>query len=217
MQSAAGFRAAAVPAAPGRARCSPAWRRTRCCRSRTRRPPGTGSALALSAHAVGWPVARGGSQRVADALVAHLRSLGGEVVVDERVDVARSACRLAPVLCDVTPRQFVAIAGSRLPAGYRRRLERLPLRHGRLQDGLGAERACALARGRLRARRHAAPRRHARRDRAAANERPGTAARPRGRSCWRCSRRASIATRAPAGQHTLVGVLPRAARVDSST
>lgn len=84
---------------------------------------GYGLGLALSAHAVGWPIARGGSQRVADALVAHLRALGGEVVVDERVT---SLDQLPPsrlVLCDVTPRQFVAMAGPRLPAGYRRRLE----------------------------------------------------------------------------------------------
>jgi phytoene dehydrogenase-like protein len=85
---------------------------------------GYGLALALSAHVVGWPVARGGSQRVADALVAHLQSLGGDVVVNERVT---SLDRLPPsrlTLCDITPRQFVAIAGSRLPAGYRRRLEK---------------------------------------------------------------------------------------------
>src|SRR5205085_295882 len=35
--------------------------------------------LGASAHAVGWPVARGGSQRIADALAAHLQELGGEI------------------------------------------------------------------------------------------------------------------------------------------
>ena len=78
--------------------------------------------LALSAHAVGWPIARGGSQRVADALVAHLRSLGGDVVVGERVTSLDELPPSRLVLCDVTPRQFVAMAGSRLPARYRRRL-----------------------------------------------------------------------------------------------
>jgi phytoene dehydrogenase-like protein len=83
---------------------------------------GYGLSLALSAHAVGWPVARGGSQRVADALVAHLRALGGEVVVDERVTSLDQLPASRLVLCDVTPRQFVSMAGARLPAGYRRRL-----------------------------------------------------------------------------------------------
>jgi phytoene dehydrogenase-like protein len=81
-----------------------------------------GLSLALSAHAVGWPVARGGSQRVADALVAHLKSLGGEVAVGERVTALDQLPRSRLVLCDVTPRQFVAMAGARLPDSYRRRL-----------------------------------------------------------------------------------------------
>src|SRR5262249_3971066 len=83
---------------------------------------GYGLGLSLSAHAVGWPVARGGSQRVADALVAHLRTLGGDVVVGERVTSLDKLPSSRFVLCDVTPRQFVAMAGARLPAGYRGRL-----------------------------------------------------------------------------------------------
>jgi phytoene dehydrogenase-like protein len=38
-----------------------------------------GIVLAMSAHRAGWPVARGGSQRLADALAGELRSLGGRV------------------------------------------------------------------------------------------------------------------------------------------
>ena len=45
-----------------------------------------GLVLMLSAHAVGWPVARGGSQRLADALASHLRSLGGEIETGQRVE-----------------------------------------------------------------------------------------------------------------------------------
>lgn len=84
---------------------------------------GYGLGLIVAAHAVGWPVARGGSQRVADALASYLRALGGEIVTGERVD---SLSQLPPsrvVLCDVTPRQFLRIAGDRAPASYRRRLE----------------------------------------------------------------------------------------------
>ena len=80
--------------------------------------------LTIAAHAVGWPFARGGSQQVANALASILRSYGGEIVTGTRV---RSLAELPPsraVLCDITPRQLVQVAGDRMPAGYRRRLER---------------------------------------------------------------------------------------------
>src|SRR5215469_9667595 len=55
-------------------------------------------ALGVAAHAVGWPVARGGSQRIADALASYFRSLGGEIVVDSPVTTLPAA---PLVLCDV--------------------------------------------------------------------------------------------------------------------
>ena len=84
-----------------------------------------GIVLALSAHAVGWPVARGGSQRLTEALVAELRSLGGTVETGRRVEsLDELPAGADPVLLDVTPRQLLRIAGGRLPDGYRRRLSR---------------------------------------------------------------------------------------------
>jgi phytoene dehydrogenase-like protein len=80
--------------------------------------------LTVAAHAVGWPVARGGSQRVADALASYLRSLGGEIVTNERVDSLASIAESRAVLCDITPRQFLKIAGDRVPPRHRRRLQR---------------------------------------------------------------------------------------------
>ena len=84
---------------------------------------GYGLGLIITAHAVGWPVARGGSQRVADALASYLRALGGEILTGERVETLSQLPPARIVLCDVTPRQFLRIAGPRLPALYRRRLE----------------------------------------------------------------------------------------------
>jgi phytoene dehydrogenase-like protein len=38
-----------------------------------------GIVLAVAAHAVGWPLPRGGSSRITDAMASYLRSLGGEI------------------------------------------------------------------------------------------------------------------------------------------
>ena len=80
--------------------------------------------LIVAAHAVGWPVARGGSQALVDALAAYLRALGGEIVTGRPVESLTYLPRSRAVLLDVTPRQLVAIAGERMPSGYRRRLKR---------------------------------------------------------------------------------------------
>jgi phytoene dehydrogenase-like protein len=83
-----------------------------------------GLVLAVSAHAVGWPVARGGSQRLADALAAHLRSLGGTIETARRVESIAELDEYALALLDVTPRQLLDLAGGRLPDRYRRALGR---------------------------------------------------------------------------------------------
>ncbi len=85
---------------------------------------GFGLLLGLSGHAVGWPVVRGGSQQIADALAAYLRSLGGEIQTNARVDSFAEISSARLVMCDITPRQLLRIAGERLPAGYRRQLQR---------------------------------------------------------------------------------------------
>ncbi len=83
-----------------------------------------GLALGIAGHAVGWPFPRGGSQRIVDALVAHLLSLGGEVVTGVNVKSLNELPPSRVTLCDITPRQLVQIAGKRLPDSYRLRLER---------------------------------------------------------------------------------------------
>ena len=85
---------------------------------------GYGLGLVLTAHSVGWPVARGGSQTVADAMVAYLRSLGGEVVTNERIDSLAQLPSHRAALFDVSPAAFVRIAGHRLNSAYRSRLEK---------------------------------------------------------------------------------------------
>lgn len=83
-----------------------------------------GLVLAMLGHAVGWPVACGGSQRIADALASYLRSLGGEVVTGRTIATLDELPAARAVLCNVTPRQLLRMAGDRLPDGYRRGLKR---------------------------------------------------------------------------------------------
>ena len=82
-----------------------------------------GLVMGAAGHAVGWPVPRGGAQALTDALAGYLRQLGGEIHVSRRV-ASVSELPEGLVLCDVSPRQLLAMAGERLSASYRRSLER---------------------------------------------------------------------------------------------
>jgi phytoene dehydrogenase-like protein len=88
------------------------------------RPPtgAVGLALGLFGHAFGWPFPRGGSQTIADALASYLRSVGGEIECGRRVESLAELRGTSLVLLDVTPRQFLSLAGDALPSLYRRRL-----------------------------------------------------------------------------------------------
>jgi phytoene dehydrogenase-like protein len=83
-----------------------------------------GWVMALSAQTAGWPIPRGGSQSIANALASFFRSLGGTIVADQEVTSVGDLPADALVLCDVTPRQLLRIAGGQLPDSYRRKLER---------------------------------------------------------------------------------------------
>jgi phytoene dehydrogenase-like protein len=83
-----------------------------------------GLVLSISAHAAGWPIPQGGSQKIADSLVSYLRSLGGEVVTGFSVGSLDQLPPSRAILCDITPRQLLRLAGERLTAGYRRSLAR---------------------------------------------------------------------------------------------
>jgi phytoene dehydrogenase-like protein len=82
-----------------------------------------GLVLGITGHAIGWPVARGGSQRIADALACHLGSLGGEIVTGSLVESIDDLPSARLVLCDVSPRGLLRMAGHRLPNTYRRKLD----------------------------------------------------------------------------------------------
>jgi phytoene dehydrogenase-like protein len=106
-------------------------------------PGGTGSGIAafylnLLGHAVGWPSPRGGAQRLTDALVAHLRSLGGETRTGATVEritssggrvrgagvVGGQEHRAEVVIADVMPHALIKLAGEALRGWYRALLSR---------------------------------------------------------------------------------------------
>jgi phytoene dehydrogenase-like protein len=83
-----------------------------------------GLALAVAGHALDWPCAAGGSQRIVEALAAEARSVGCELRTGAHVETLRDLPPARAVLFDVTPRQLIRIAGTDLPATFRRRLGR---------------------------------------------------------------------------------------------
>jgi phytoene dehydrogenase-like protein len=80
--------------------------------------------LACAAHAVGWPIARGGSRAIVRALLACYREAGGELLTGAPVTTLASLPAARAYVLDLTPRQVLAVAGDRLTTRYRRRLAR---------------------------------------------------------------------------------------------
>jgi phytoene dehydrogenase-like protein len=82
-----------------------------------------GLLMAVLAHAVGWPVPRAGSQSLTDALCRYLATLGGKVKTSSRVETLSALPGYDLLLCDVTPRQLLKLAGERLSDHYKHRLQ----------------------------------------------------------------------------------------------
>jgi phytoene dehydrogenase-like protein len=78
----------------------------------------------LTAHMAPWPVARGGSKAISQALGSYLRSLGGEIRVGERVKDASALPEHRALLFDTSPRAMLQICGDRLPQRYHRRVSK---------------------------------------------------------------------------------------------
>jgi phytoene dehydrogenase-like protein len=89
-------------------------------------PMGSAIAMvfAMAAHSSGWPVPRGGSQSIVDALAAEVTAHGGEVVVGHEVATLSELPAARAYLLDVSPTALERIAGDRLPDALRRRLRR---------------------------------------------------------------------------------------------
>jgi phytoene dehydrogenase-like protein len=83
-----------------------------------------GLVLGTSGHAAGWPVARGGSQKIIDALAKYFVSLGGKIITGQEVKDIDELPSSKFVFFDLSPRQLLKIAGKKFPESYRKQLKK---------------------------------------------------------------------------------------------
>ncbi|GAB3985790.1 NAD(P)/FAD-dependent oxidoreductase [Spirosoma daeguense] len=80
--------------------------------------------LTAAGHLYGWPIPKGGSQSIANALASYFRSLGGKIETDTYVRSMKDIPASRVVLFDITPKQLLRIAGDQLSSVYRKQLSR---------------------------------------------------------------------------------------------
>jgi phytoene dehydrogenase-like protein len=82
--------------------------------------------MAAPAHAVGWPIPRGGAQSLTNALCGFLSTFGSKVNTSSPVQSLAALANVSPnydlLLCDLTPRQLLKVGGQRLSDSYKRQL-----------------------------------------------------------------------------------------------
>jgi phytoene dehydrogenase-like protein len=83
-----------------------------------------GLVLLAMGHLHGWPLPKGGSQAIAQALADYFRSLGGKIETGFYVKNLAQLPTARTVLLDVTPRQLLQIAGHKLSSVYKWQLQR---------------------------------------------------------------------------------------------
>jgi phytoene dehydrogenase-like protein len=82
-----------------------------------------GIVMGASAHAVGWPIPRGGAQSITNALSGCLAALGGRIHISTRIESFRQLPPCDLTLCDLTPQQLLNISGEKFSPSYRNRLK----------------------------------------------------------------------------------------------
>ncbi|MEM8954649.1 MAG: NAD(P)/FAD-dependent oxidoreductase [Verrucomicrobiota bacterium] len=83
-----------------------------------------GMMLAVTGHHVGWPIAEGGSNQIANALTSHYLSLGGEIVCNHEVKSLAALPDAKAILFNTSPKALAKIASDQLPSSYRQKLTR---------------------------------------------------------------------------------------------
>lgn len=80
--------------------------------------------LTIAGHRNGWPIPKGGSQSIADALAAYFLSLGGTIQINAPVATLGDLPEAKAILFDTSPKQLLQICGDRLSPFYRWQLNR---------------------------------------------------------------------------------------------
>lgn len=83
-----------------------------------------GLVLLANGHLGGWPIPKGGSYKIADALAAYFISLGGKIETNFKVKSLQQLPSAKTVLFDITPKQLLKIAGHRFSNIYKWQLEK---------------------------------------------------------------------------------------------
>lgn len=83
-----------------------------------------GLVLGILGHSAGWPIPRGGSQQIANALGSFFTNLNGEIVTGITINRLDELPSAKAILFDVTPKQLLKITGNQFPAKYRHQLEK---------------------------------------------------------------------------------------------
>jgi phytoene dehydrogenase-like protein len=78
--------------------------------------------MAVPAHAVGWPIPRGGAQSITNALCGYLATFGSSVKTSSPVANLSALDGDSLVLCNLTPRQLIKVGGDKFTEGYKRKL-----------------------------------------------------------------------------------------------
>jgi len=90
----------------------------------------TALVLIIAGHGLGWPIPKGGAQKITDALAAHYSALGGEVLLNHPVHDFGELPPAHAYFFDLSPAELIRIAGNRLPKDYQRQLEQIRLGPG---------------------------------------------------------------------------------------
>ena len=85
-----------------------------------------GLVLALAAHTTGWPLVQGGAGALAAGLIAQLERAGGKLRLRSEPASLSDLHGAEAIVLDVAPRDFLRLAGARLPRRAAERLRRFP-------------------------------------------------------------------------------------------
>jgi len=83
-----------------------------------------GLVLMAAAHHRGWPLPKGGSQQIANALASYFVSIGGKIEINQYINSLQQLPSAHAVLFDVTPKQLLEIAGHKFSYIYTKQLQR---------------------------------------------------------------------------------------------